>query len=661
MKSSQICILFFLLFLCSRSVSAYLATDGQNFVDSKGNEVFLKGVGLGGWLVPEGYMLHIPGFGSPTSIKNMISDLIGTENTQEFYQIYRENYVREKDIRILSEMGFNSIRLPFNYRMLSPEDQPGVYMEEGFAIIDSLVKWCETYQLYLILDMHCAPGGQNDGNISDSDGIEARLWTEPSNQRRTAKIWKKIAERYVGEEIIAGYDLLNEPVLPSGYDGDDLRNLYVEITDSIRLVDQDHIIFIEGNTYATNFSGLEPAWDNNLSYSFHKYWNDTNYASIESYILIRARTNTPLWMGESGENSNHWFAETVHLLENNNVNWCWWTHKKIATTTSPYSATITDAYKIILDYWNGEGTKPTVEFAKNALFDMAEKLNIDNCEYHPDVVAALTEPEFRTMSKAAKSHVIPGTINMVDYDFGNNGIGYNDTDYEKTRWDADQPWNNGGEYRNDGVDIERSEDTNDPLFSVGWAETGEWLKYTVNVKQNDLYDITFRVASLSGGGEIRVLVDETILLSSVSVPETGGWYNWQNITVNDLSLSQGIHKIKVVIKNEGFNISQMRFEGQSTNINTGRINQQPNDFFLGQNYPNPFNGFTRIPFKAKTDVNIYIVDNCGRMIRSIFHPDNEWVIWDGCDQSGNEVSSGIYFYSIKSGKHSVTKKMLYIQ
>ena len=93
--------------------------------------------------------------------------------------------------------------------MLSPEDQPGVYLEEGFQVIDNLLTWCENNQLYLILDMHCAPGGQNSGNISDSDGIEARLWTESANQDRTIEIWKKLAERYVNEKWIGSYDLIN--------------------------------------------------------------------------------------------------------------------------------------------------------------------------------------------------------------------------------------------------------------------------------------------------------------------------------------------------------------------------------------------------------------------------------------------------------------------
>ena len=119
---------FIILIYFTRDAFAYIKCQGKNFVDSSGTQVFFKGVGLGGWLVPEGYMLHIPGYGSPTDIRNKITDLIGAENTEQFYEIYRQNYVNEKDIKQIGEWGFNSIRLPFNYRLLSPEDQPGVYI-----------------------------------------------------------------------------------------------------------------------------------------------------------------------------------------------------------------------------------------------------------------------------------------------------------------------------------------------------------------------------------------------------------------------------------------------------------------------------------------------------------------------------------------------------
>ena len=118
--------------------------------------------------------------------------------------------------------------------------------------------------------MHCAPGGQNGGPISDSDGT-ARLWLEENNKLLTIQIWREIAEYYSDHTLIGGYDLINEPVLPTGVTLSEFKQLYVDITSAVREVDQNHIVFIEGNWYGTDFSGLTPPWDENMSYSFHKY------------------------------------------------------------------------------------------------------------------------------------------------------------------------------------------------------------------------------------------------------------------------------------------------------------------------------------------------------------------------------------------------------
>src|SRR5690606_35105343 len=136
-----------------------------------GEEVYLEGIGLGGWLVPEGYMLQTSGFASsPTQIKNKVTELIGQANSDEFFRLYRENYVNKKDVAKIAEWGFNSIRLTLHYEFFTPKDQPGIFIDEGFIILDSALAWCKEYGLYLIPDLHCAPGAQNRDNISDSDG-----------------------------------------------------------------------------------------------------------------------------------------------------------------------------------------------------------------------------------------------------------------------------------------------------------------------------------------------------------------------------------------------------------------------------------------------------------------------------------------------------------
>lgn len=650
-------ILLSLIILFPLSLQAqgtgFFKADGQKIVDGAGNEVLLRGMGLGGWLVPEGYMLNIPGFGSPTSIEAQILDVLGPQDTEEFYRRYTANYVNESDIEALAQWGFNHVRLPFHYKTIyDPVFEQ--YKEDGFAIFDSVITWCYTYNLDVILDMHCAPGGQSKDNIADGDGILARLWTDPANQALTVKIWKEIATRYVNETRVIGYDLINEPVLPPGYSNQALRDLYVEITDSIRTVDTNHIIIVEGNFYATNFDLLFPPWDNNMVYSFHKYWSATTINTIQYLIDLRSQYNVPLWMGESGENSNGWYYETINLFENNNIGWCWWTNKKLGTITSPMSATPPATYQTVLNYWSGTGGKPSQNFARNALFGMADALKLENCVPRPGVLRAMFDPDFPFSTEAYENHQIPGTIEAVHYDFGHQGLAFFDLDYKNTGGPGGGTWNQGWSYRNDGVDIEASQDPQGYAYNVGWIETGERLTYTVNVQTSGFYLVGFRVASEIGGGKLRMLVDGQFLPQEISIPSTGGWQSWQSVEMNNVELQAGTREITLFVTSGGFNLNQLVFFLFATGIDEeGNLIDK---FRLDQNYPNPFNPTTTIQYALpqSANVTIQIVDTQGRVVRELENRQvpsgTHSVQWDGKANDGQNVSSGVYYYTLQATK-----------
>ncbi len=642
-----------------RLEAQFFKTLGMDIVDPQSHPFILKGYGLGGWLVPEGYMLHMPGFGSPTSIRNQIIDLIGVANTDRFFAEYRKNYVAEKDIELIARWGFNSIRLPFHYQFFSPIDSPGVFIEDGFRIVDTLLAWCKKYNLYLILDMHCAPGGQNHGNISDADG-EAKLWTVPANQERTIAIWRHIAERYAHETQIVGYDLLNEPVLPTGCTGADLRNFFIRLKDAVRAVDPNHILFIEGNWYATDFDQLAPRFDASMVYAFHKYWNPTDLASIQAYRNLRTQTVTPLWLGETGENSNPWFYEVVSLMDQQNIGWNWWSHKKFNTTTSPLSAVIPASYQQLINYWNGNASRPSPEYAYSALMEVAANLAVERCEYRPDVIAALTDPEFGTKPKPLKVNMIPGSILAVDYDLGTNGVAYFDNDYKVTR-DSDPHWNRGYQYRNDGVDIEKSSNGG---YNVGWIEDNEWLRYTAEIVFAGHYNIDFTLASTANIGRLQLKVDNQIVVSALAVPNTGGYQNWQNVRIENVYLPKGTHLLEVYAVKGGFNFQKMTF----ISANNGIIEQVNPNVYIGNNYPNPFNDLTIIPvvLMQPGHLRLNIFDLQGKLVRKLFDGElprglNE-IYWNGTDDKNKRVSVGVYYcqVSVDSSSYRV-KAMLYLK
>ena len=634
--------------------------DGE-IVEGNGEPILLRGFGLGGWLVPEGYMLHnqawISGFESPTDIENHVTDLIGAEAAEDFWELYRANYVAQADIDQIAEWGFNHLRVPFHYKQFY--DSTGSEAPIGYAIVDELISWCEPYNMYIILDMHCAPGGQNGGPISDSDGT-ARLWLEESNKELTIQIWKEIATYYADHTLIGGYDLINEPVLPSGVTLEEFKQLYIDITEAIREVDNNHLLWIEGNWYGTDFAGLTPPWDDNMGYSFHKYWGATSLSTIQSYINMRNNYGVPLWMGESGENSNHWYYEVFKLLEENNIGWNFWTHKKVDKITSPYSAYVSPQYQIVIDYLLGNASQPTSDIASMGLTSFANSLKIENCLMRRGVVAALTDPDYGETTKPYVPHSIPGTIPAAYYDIGARGLSYSDSDY----WnDGDGGYNDGWVFRNDGVDVEGSDDDINIPYTVGWTEAGEWLGYTIQNVTPGTYDVSFSIAAPSSGGIFYAQL-EGQNLGVIDVPATGGWYNWDDIPAQTVTLSEGDKFLKIQIVQAGFNIQSITFD---LVLSIDEKNLNPQGFTLGKPYPNPFNPNVNLQLNMieKKELLGYIYGIKGNLVRKLDYGElgagTHELEWNGLNDRGHSVESGVYLFKIQADGLSQTRKMIFLK
>jgi endoglucanase len=647
-------ILLFLLSITSNHFGqGFLRVNGDKIVNDVDQNFILKGMGLGGWLVQEGYMLNTPYsiMGAEHEIRNEIQKLVGAEKTNDLYEVYQKNYVRKIDVDSLAEWGFNSIRLPMHWNKLISEILPLTYNEEGFRTIDTLLTWCEENKIYLILDLHAAPGGQSDEPISDYDRTKLSLWESEVNKNITVDLWKTIAERYADKEWIGGYDLINEPKWDLGNENVPLRDLYIRITEAIRTVDQNHIIYIEGNWFATTFDGLMPPWDENMVYSFHKYWNQTDQGTINYLVNIRNTYNRPLWLGETGENSNDWFRENVELMADNNIGWAWWPHKKIDNISGPLSAPKVDGYQQLLNYWNGNGGKPNETVAYNVLLNQFNALKFENCKIQSNMYKSLFEPQ-PEVSIPFKSHEIPGTIFGSDYDYGGQLVGYNDKDYKNTGGGA---YNSGYQYRNDGVDIEICSDVITNGFNIGWIESGEWLKFTVNVNNSGIYDMNFRVASPSNAGKFMLDIDDQNLIGFTDIPNTGDWKNWQTISVKNINLSEGEHILKIRFFFGGFNFNYMEITSSITNTDVQSF--LPKKYQLFQNYPNPFNPNSKLKYNIPefSEVSLTLYNSLGEKKKSLINSNQGAGNYE-INVQGNELSSGIYFCELKASSLISTKK-----
>jgi len=562
-------------FLLSQfGTSQLLKTSGQKIVNDKGENIQLRGLGLGGWMLQEGYMLKTADFAGPQyKIKEKIAELIGEDGMNAFYKAYLKNGITKQDIDLLAQSGFNSIRLPMHYNLytLPIEKEPvkgkDTWLEEGFKMTDELLKWCADNKIYLILDLHAAPGGQgNDVNISDNDKSKPSLWESEENQRKTIALWKKLAERYKDHPWIGGYDLINEPNInftgknPNGTDemsNAPLWKLQKDITAAIRAVDKKHIIFIEGNGWGNNYNGLPALWDNNMAFSFHKYWNYNDDQTLKFVLDLREKHNIPIWLGETGENSNVWFTELIQLLDKHNIGYAFWPMKKIDNIAGIANVKITPEYEKLLDYWKNGGEKPSKEYAQKALMQIAEHYKLSNTEVKKDVIDAMFRQITDASTKPFKDYQAPGRIFASEYDLGRMGSAYVDKDFINL-WVSDpakrSEWNSGQQMRNDGVDIYKCTDKITNQYYVGKTESGEWLQYTVQSKASKNYILDIRYAAAKDSN-IRIETSSGKVLANVSLPSSGGNENWKTISVKNVPLQKGENKIRIFFESDGANLN----------------------------------------------------------------------------------------------------------
>ena len=400
MTNSLLTLLIVLLF--SSPIAAqtqFVTTKGKQFIPPDGKPLLLRGTNLGNWLVPEGYMFKFKSANSPRLIETVINQLIGQDEARRFWKSYRDNYITREDIYLLKKLGFNSVRVPFNYRLFVSADDPMKPQGEGYELLDRVVKWCKQEGLYVVLDMHAAPGGQTGDNIDDSFGYPF-LFESNESQELTVRIWQKIAAQFQNEPTVLGYDLLNEPIathFDANYFNPKLEPLYRKIVAGIRSVDKNHVIFLGGAQWDNNFKVFGPPFDGKLAYTFHKYWFTVNQDAIQEYLDFRDKYNVPVWMGESGENSDDWISFFRTLLEKNDLGWCFWPYKKVDAPSCVASINLPADWDEIVNFANNPRTtfeevrksRPAKEKIKNALDGFLENMKLANCRLNRGYLNAL--------------------------------------------------------------------------------------------------------------------------------------------------------------------------------------------------------------------------------------------------------------------------------
>jgi hypothetical protein len=380
----------------------FITIQGQNLIGPDGKPFLIKGINLGNWINPEGYMFLFNNVNSFRTIDQALKELAGPDATNKFWRSFQENYITQADIRYIKQTGMNSIRLPFHYKLFTNEDYMGTNdASRGFELIDKVISWCKAEGIYVILDMHDAPGGQTGDNIDDSYGYPW-LYENESDMHLFCSIWKRIAAHYANETTVLGYDLLNEPIAPYFSNKDELNAklepTYKKAVAAIRQVDKNHIVMLGGAQWDGNFDVFTDwKFDNKMMYTCHRYWCDTLQANIKDFLAFRNKVNLPLYMGETGENTDQWVGGFRRLLEANNIGWHYWPYKKMGRASCMVSVKEPAEWNQIIEYTKKDRSsfekirtaKPSPEVIAKAMNELLENIKFENCKVNKSYITAL--------------------------------------------------------------------------------------------------------------------------------------------------------------------------------------------------------------------------------------------------------------------------------
>jgi hypothetical protein len=297
----------------SESSCSMLRVDGTNIVNAQNEKVVLKGAGLGGSLNMENFIVGYPGH--EFEFRESMTEVLGEEKANFFFDKLIDYFFTEEDADFYASLGLNCIRVPFNYRHFIDDQNPDTYKPDGFRWLDHTINICAQHNLYVILDLHAVPGGQNQDWHSDTGHTKALFWEYEVFQRQAIDLWVAIAKHYVNNPVVAGYNLLNEPADPKHTR---LVSWYERAEKAIRAVDRDHILYIDGNTYAMDFTHFPKSPLPNAVYACHDYamlgfpipgqapytGSEAQNAKLRSQFERKAafmrERGVPVWNGEFG-------------------------------------------------------------------------------------------------------------------------------------------------------------------------------------------------------------------------------------------------------------------------------------------------------------------------------------------------------------------------
>ena len=256
----------------------FLRAENGGFISDCGAPTVLRGINLNDdlfWYKKD----DLDESSNTADVFAALEDRFGRYGARQLAQKYNESFITASDIKKISKLGANCVRIPLRYKFLfSKENCKG---DIDFEQLDYVIQKCKKAGLYVILDLHSAPGfqntdsacGKNEESVlfsSTKEGFEAR--------NATVRLWTQIAAHYKDEPAVAAYDLLNRPLNRiAEWEGslDTLHKFYRRLLKAIRNVDEKHIIILEAAGTPDTLPLPEKFNGENIAYGIYSHFHTT--------------------------------------------------------------------------------------------------------------------------------------------------------------------------------------------------------------------------------------------------------------------------------------------------------------------------------------------------------------------------------------------------
>ncbi len=266
------------------------------------------------------------------TVRNATYDRFGVEKADALWDYYQNLWITSEDLDSIKSMGMNMVRVPFYWMEVMNND--GTMKSYAFKQLDWVVEECSQREIYVILDLHGAPGGL-DGYITSGQATTNELWNDTVSQRMTVDIWKAITLHYKDEPAVAAFDLMNEPV--SNNSDFSTSDMYDKIYQAIRPLDANRVLCVQAFWSFDMIDSPDARGWENMLYQGHYYNEDydnwtsinatTNYA-IGNMAYYSQAWDVPVLAGEYNQ-WMHWdlWSKLMNGFNSCNVSWCNWTYK----------------------------------------------------------------------------------------------------------------------------------------------------------------------------------------------------------------------------------------------------------------------------------------------------------------------------------------------